>query len=299
LGTVLGAHPECCPVPEAQFKIEALSGLPRDAGPVQSLRALQTALRSPRFHDWKSAGARLRQDGVDPSRSYPQLIGRLVAAYAEAAGKREAANWIDATPSNKNFLPMLLQLFPNARAIHIVRDGRAVANSVMRRDWGPNTVFTAAYWWLGHLSHGLAAEQSLSSVHIRRVQYEDLVRHPKETLAGLCQWLDLEYSDRMLDSRFFTVDSSAATFNPLTKQAPRDDRVDAWRQSLSARQIEIFEAESNEMLTYLGYAMDYGPRARKATFAEKSRMAITELSQGAAHAIAFKVRRAAWSRRQT
>ena len=102
----------------------------------------------------------------------------------------------------------------------------------------------------------------------------------------------------MLDSRFYTVDSRAAVFNPLTKLAPREDSADAWRKSLSARQIEIFEAESKEMLTYLGYAMDYGSHAREATVSEKSLMAMAELSLGAARAIAFRARRTAWSRRQ-
>jgi hypothetical protein len=296
LGTVLGAHPECCPVPESQFKVEALSGLPRDAGPELAWRALRTALRSTRFHSWKSAREQLDRDG-GPAGSYPELIDRLVTAYVVNAGKREAATWIDGTPSNKNFLPTLLQLFPDARAIHIVRDGRAVANSVMRRDWGPNTVITAAYWWLGHLSHGLAAEQSLPSSRITRVHYEALVRRPEDTLVGLCRWLDLEYSDRMLDSRFYTVEPRTATFNPLTRSAPREDRADAWRRSLSPRQIEIFEAESKEMLAYLGYPMDYGPHARKATFAEKSRLGMAELSRGAVRAIAFRTRRAAWIKR--
>ena len=298
LGTVLGAHPLCCPVPEAQFKIESLSGRPPDPEPAQAFRTLQAALRSPRFRSWKSAGERLRQDGIGQVGSYPELIGRLVAAYAELAGKRETTHWIDATPSNKNYLLTLLRLFPDARAIHIVRDGRAVAHSVMRRDWGPNTVITAAYWWLGHLSHGLAAEQSLTSDRIKRIQYEALVRHPKDTLVDLCRWLDLEYSERMLDSHFYTVDSRAAVFNPLTKQVPQEDRAEAWRKSLSARQIEIFEAESKEMLTYLGYSMDFGPYARKATFPEKLQMAIAELTLGGARAIAFRARRTAWSWRR-
>jgi hypothetical protein len=297
LGTVLGAHPACCPVPEAQFKIEALSGLSRDARPAQGWRALEKALESRRFHGWKSAREEVARDGIDGVRSYAELIDRLVSAYVGSVGKGEAAHWIDDTPSNKNFLPTLLGLFPDARAIHIVRDGRAVAHSVMNRDWGPNTVLTAALWWLGHLSHGLAAERSLLSSRITRVHYEALVRRPRETLAELCRWLGLEYSERMLDSRFYTVDSRSATFNPLTKSAPRDDRADAWRRALSPRQIEIFEAETKEMLAYLGYPMEYGPHARKASFAERSRAGMTELGKGAARWAAFRARRIAWARR--
>jgi hypothetical protein len=295
LGTLIGAHPQCCSVPESQFKVESLRGLPPAPEPPQALRALHMALRASRFSSWKFAAERLGQDCGDSLDSYPELIDRLVVAYAELAGDREANRWVDSTPSNKNYFPTLLRLFPDARAIHIVRDGRAVANSVMMRDWGPNTVISAAWWWLAHLSHGLAAELSLPSDRIRRVRYEALVNQPKETLVDICEWLDLEYSDRMLDSRFYTVDSRAAVFNPLTRQAPRQDRAEAWRQSLSARQVEVFEAESKEMLTYLGYSMDYGSRARGATLLEKSRMAIAELYLGAARAIAFQTRRLRWA----
>jgi len=285
-------------VPEAQFKIEALRGLPPDADPVQAWHSLRKVLRGSRFHGWKAAVKQIERRGVGEAGSYSDLIDGLVTAYVEGAGKPEARSWIDDTPSNKNFLPTLFDLFPEARAIHIVRDGRAVAASVMKRDWGPNTVLTAAYWWVGHLSLGLAAELILPPARIRRVHYEVLVRRPKETLVELCRWLDLEYSDRMLDSRFYTVDSRSATFNPLTTSAPRDDRADAWRKELSPRQIEMFEAESREMLRYLGYAMDYGPHAREASLAEKSRMGIAEAWQGGGQAIAFRARRWLWMRRR-
>jgi hypothetical protein len=297
LGTLLGAHPECCPVPESQFKIEALRGLHGNTKPAQAVRRLAESLRSPRFHGWAAAIRQLRAGEFGDVKTYAGLINHLVEAHARCSGKPEANRWIDATPSNKNFLTTLMTMFPGARAIHIVRDGRAVAHSVMRRDWGPNTVLTAAWWWLGHLSHGLAAEQALPPDRIRRIRYEDLLRRPRDTLTSLCRWLDLEYSDRMLDSRFYAVDPMAAAFNPLTTQAPRADRADAWRSALSARQIEVFEAESKEMLTYLGYEMDHGPYARTASFAEKLRMGLAEMALGAGRAVAFRARRAAWMRR--
>lgn len=297
LGTVLGAHPECCPVPEAQFKVEALSGLAPDADRARAWRSLERVLRSHRFHGWKPAVQRVDRDTRDSAGSYAELIGLLARAYADWAGKPEATNWIDDTPSNKNFFPTLFRLFPDARAIHIVRDGRAVASSVMKRDWGPNTVWTAALWWVGHLSFGLAAEQGLPDSRIRRIRYEDLVRRPAETLRELCGWLGLEYSDRMLDSRHYTVDSRSATFNPLTRSAPRDDRAEAWRKELSARQVEIFEATSREMLAYLGYPMDYGPYARASTAAERARMGLAEAWGGASRSVAYRARRALWMMR--
>jgi hypothetical protein len=39
--------------------------------------------------------------------------------------------------------------------------------------------------------------------------------------------------------------------------------VDSWRQSLTPRQIEIFEAEAGEFLTTLGYVPLHGIRASR------------------------------------
>jgi hypothetical protein len=66
--------------------------------------------------------------------SYRECIDWLVTAYGEKVAKPAPAAWIDHTPKNARYAATLFHAFPDARMIHIVRDGRAVAASVLPLD---------------------------------------------------------------------------------------------------------------------------------------------------------------------
>lgn len=84
------------------------------------------------------------------------------------------------------------------RVLHLVRDGRAVVNSYMRkygsfqlalRRWGSTSV-----WALRHRSK-FARDSWL------RVRYEDLALAPVNTLAEVCEFVGLSYDPAMLSYR--------------------------------------------------------------------------------------------------
>ena len=80
---------------------------------------------------------------------------------------------------------LLNEEFPKAKYIHLLRDGRAVANSVLSLDWGPNTIPVAARSWVKNVSYGLAAESFFNNEKILRVKYENLTLKPIETLKNM------------------------------------------------------------------------------------------------------------------
>ena len=69
-------------------------------------------------------------------RDYPDLIKWLVKEYARSVGRPTPEIWIDHTPFNIFYAPTVFSLFPEAKMIHLVRDGRSVASSVMKLDLG-------------------------------------------------------------------------------------------------------------------------------------------------------------------
>jgi hypothetical protein len=187
LGSMIGAHSKCICTPESQFKTRALR---------QSSRGDRVDIRTA-FHlikaDWRFKIWSLDIDSVpyDELHSHQDLILRIVKAYGEKFGKPDAGIWVDHTPSNVKNAATLLELFPGAKFIHIVRDGRAVASSIMPLDWGANTINSAARSWVKRLSQYLAAESSLGSERISRVRFEDLVLEPETTLKSICSFLDI------------------------------------------------------------------------------------------------------------
>lgn len=55
--------------------------------------------------------------------------------------------WIDTTPLNISVADRIYLLLPNAKFIHMKRDGRDTVASVMKEKWGPKDPLKALSWW--------------------------------------------------------------------------------------------------------------------------------------------------------
>jgi hypothetical protein len=86
----------------------------------------------------------------------------------------------DSTPVNMMQANLLHRLFPEARFLNMVRDGRDVAYSVATEKWGPNDPFKALDWWANRV---LTAEQALNAIPQNQrvaLRLEDLVVRQRE-----------------------------------------------------------------------------------------------------------------------
>ena len=72
-----------------------------------------------------------------PIRNYADLVRAIFEEYAKGKGK---SRWGDKTPTYVLDLDLLCRLFPNCRVIHLVRDGRDVAVSLLATEWGSNNL---------------------------------------------------------------------------------------------------------------------------------------------------------------
>jgi hypothetical protein len=262
--------------PESQFKIQLLPKLGL-AEPVQTfsyLRAKQILNGNHRFLLW---GVDLDEPGdhdqvLSESIRMPELIAEIVRRYGIKVDKSTADFWIDHTPSNTRYGKILATWFPQARFIHIVRDGRAVAASVIPLDFGPDTILDAAYFWIERVSYGLMAELFFGPARAIRVRYEDLLADPSGTLRRLCEWLGIGYEAGMEQRRGFAVPEYTQAQHALVEQSIDVSRTSAWQERLTPRQVEIFEFIVGEMLEYLGYSRVTGFKARKARKIERLKM---------------------------
>ena len=116
---------------------------------------------------------------------------------------------------------------------------------------------------------GLAAESSFGPERVTRVRYEDLILEPRATLESLCSSLDLEFEEGMLAADGLRVPEYTTDWHKLVGSSPDPARIEAWREELEPRQIEIFESITGDLLTYLGYQPDFGVRARPISRREK------------------------------
>ena len=162
LGSMLGGHSECLTVPESTFKINVPRRMGLDALDPNNTRILFNAILDDwRLGVWGLDVEQLRRESVKAGLPYSRAIEKLVCRYAERMGESPARYWVDHTPQNRRDGIQLLQLFPGAPVIHVVRDGRAVTASMIAKDGGPNTVRSAATKWQEAIADGLALESWL------------------------------------------------------------------------------------------------------------------------------------------
>ncbi|NTU80900.1 MAG: sulfotransferase [Chloroflexales bacterium] len=277
LGSMLGSSPVCLATPEAKFNLEVYRDCLRAGRQGDMSEALRRIMGHWSFKIWGVAVEPEQARQAGGCASYGELITWLVRRYGDRLGRPAPERWIDHTPLNVLHASTLFELFPEARMLHIVRDGRGVAASVMRLDWGPNTSDAAAHWWVRRVAHGLAAEHHFGPERVMRVSYEGLVREPRATLQAICAFLELEYQEAMIGGTGFRPPSYSAGQHALIGGGPRAGRASAWRTELSPRQIELFESIAGEMLGCLGYEPLYGLGARPGSRLERLRSAVEEL----------------------
>lgn len=276
LGALLGSHSECLCVPESQFKIEMLRYTDWHKGDVDIVNVLKLTRNLFRFKLW---GIDIELDSVPLKQigsSYPELINWIVKKYGEKHGKPNPSIWVDHTPSNTRYASTLFGLFPEARMIHIVRDGRAVASSIMPLEWGPNTINNAARYWVEKVAYGLAAELFWGEKRVQRIMYEELVQSPETTLKEMCCWLNIDYQNNVIKACEFIVPRYTRSQHALVGKKPNAERASAWEKELTHRQIEVFENLTGDFLNHLRYRPSYGAKARPMTKLERRILRIKE-----------------------
>lgn len=116
----------------------------------------------------------------------------LFGYISHQRGFAEQPLWIDTTPRNLEDSPRILRLFPEARFIHMLREGRDTALSLTQQDWGPNDPIEALRWWADRLERAWLSSGDLPETAVLRVHLEDLVVHARdETLARTLDFLSL------------------------------------------------------------------------------------------------------------
>jgi hypothetical protein len=193
---------------------------------------------------------------------------RLVyRAYAAKFGKKR---WGDKTPYYIGHMPMIAEHLPEARFVHVIRDGRAVWQSVRSVWFGPNTVAETARWWQEAIAAGRAGASRVP--HYLEIRFEDLVREPTATLRRVCAFIDLDWDPAILrfyerapdrvaevitdyeeNGRVLATAVERHHIHRLTGFPPDVGRAAAWRQELAPAEIAEFESVAGETLEELGY----------------------------------------------
>ena len=277
LGSLLGGHSECLTVPEAQWIIKALRYYLQNQDTASYNSILNKVKANSRFKLWNINLETQDFESDSYNNILVAIIKNAVLEYGKKVEKKKPQYWVDHTPWNIRFAPTLFDLFPQAKMIHLVRDGRAVAASIMPLDWGPNVIQEAAPWWSMKVGWGLMAEDHLGPERVLRVYYEDILAKPEETLETICRFAGITFQSEMLKGTGFSPPNYSKSIHRLVGKPPDTSRSRAWEKELTYRQIEIFESIAANFLICMNYKPLIGIVAKPIEQKEKKRGALYDL----------------------
>lgn len=222
-------------------------------------RFLDDLLRHRWFTRWGLGTEEVREGlGRKAPATLADAIRTVFGLYALRQGK---LRYGDKTPSYVLNLPLLSRLLPEGRFVHIVRDGRDVALSLLDVDFGPDTIEEAALFWKRHVERGLRAGRALGESRYREVRYEKLVTDPEATLRELCDFLGVDFDDAMLRYHQRAQRVVRDFPRPLEQRhllQPPTSGLRDWRTQMTASDLARFEALAGDTLEGLGYERSVG-----------------------------------------
>lgn len=186
---------------------------------------------------------------------FSAAIALLYEMYAAQHGK---SRWGDKTPIYVKSLDLLADLFPSARFIHIIRDGRDVALSYLDVPWGPTSIWEVARKWKIEVAGGRTSGGRLGSNRYTEVRYENLVREPEAELRRLCEFVRLPFTPMMLDFHLSASErighGEHDDFHRSETRAVNGPARD-WATQMSDGNVLAFETISGALLKELGYPL--------------------------------------------
>ncbi|MBL1216411.1 MAG: sulfotransferase [Planctomycetes bacterium] len=202
-------------------------------------------------------------------------VGRsaLCVVFAKWAGDRLAhlTHIGEKTPEHVLSMPLLMDVFPQAKFVHVIRDGRDGAvsgwhhnvtrGSAQFRQQFPTFADYAAYFGEHHWVRYIRIAQEFAQMHpdrIHEVRYEALQTEPSVVVKGLLDFLGLAAGDDDV-----TQCVAAGSFSRLSggRQPGQEDTgshfrkgvVGDWREMFDERARRRFEEAAGGMLRELGY----------------------------------------------
>lgn len=216
-----------------------------------SANFLDTDLQGMKF-DIQELSRELQEQGCD---TIPDIIAGLFEKNARGEGKER---WGDKTPYYILHMKAIIDMFPDAKFIHIIRDGRDSALSMFKRkyDFNVYNTYHAAKYWQQYVEVGQKSGRELGSEAYFEIRYEDILTDAVSSLKRLCGFLEEEYSDALVNFRVSTEPGKT----PLLQKPIQKDNIEKWRRLMTSRQVSVFEGATGGTLALNRYEIVTGAK---------------------------------------
>jgi len=182
-------------------------------------------------------------------KNYAEFCVLVYKLYGISKGKKD---FIIGDKNNYyiNHLDVLNKIYPQAKYIHLVRDGRDVASSYLNLNkidsksvYKPNLpvdIEDIANEWKNNVD---AIDSFIKQKSSLKVKYESLITKPEETLRIVTDFLQIDYSHEMLNyynKDNFDEPNSTIDWKKKTMKKVDSSNLNKYKKVLSIEQINKF-----------------------------------------------------------
>jgi hypothetical protein len=211
---------------------------------------------------------------------YKDFVSELFNRYGAARGKQLAGS---KNPDYLRHLYTLHRLWPEAKFVHIIRDGRDVCLCASDRwkdkpgfkgfpfllyedpdrifdDWKEDFITTTALWWEYNLRIGREFGRCVGPAQYYEMRYESLVEHPHDECVALCNFLGVPFDESMMhhEKNFTARKGPGGKILHARVGLPITSGLRNWRTEMTPSELGRFEAAAGPFLDELGYARAAG-----------------------------------------
>ncbi len=277
LRLMLDAHPDLAIPPETHFVPDLIDAIEAGATPEQAVETM-TAVRQ-----WGD----LHTDPADVVARWKQLDeftpGPALRSFYEMYAERQSKpRYGEKTPAYVKNMIKIEGSMPEARFIHVIRDGRDVALSRWKRTLGdkdPAPAGQVAETWQRRIRRAQRHGRKVS--HYLELRYEDLVTDTEPNLRRIAEFLELPWDPVMLtyyehaaermsemardlpatDGKPTRPGEERMQAHAMTQKPPDPSAMYRWKEKMSPEDVAAFDAAAGELLSDLGYEVGTGTAA--------------------------------------
>ena len=128
--------------------------------------------------------------------SFSEACKLVYLSYNSVYQKEEALAIIDKLPRHSRYIPDLIKLYPNAKFIHLIRDPRAVVNSI-KKSFNKNNIPRIAQTWV---NANKKIDESKNKQYFLTVKFEDFLLNPDKELKRIFNFIEIPYTFSLIDA---------------------------------------------------------------------------------------------------
>jgi hypothetical protein len=255
LRLILCGHSRLHVPPETWFVADLVARFPLAGGlsPAQVREAVGIMVGHYRWPDLEIPAEAFRAQVL--ALAAPSLAELIDLPYREHLRRAGKPRFGDKTPPYVAIVPELAALYPQARFINLIRDGRDVAISFVDAHFHGRP-YHADFEWTAALRLAERWRASPLAGRMLDVRYEDLVREPEIVVRRICDFLGETFEPGMFAyrDRLALIPERERRIQGKLARPISADAVAAWRQRLTAFECFCIEASLHADLVRLGYA---------------------------------------------